>query len=112
MPSSGVGWPEHSPRSPKAHLQLGCWVLGGGHEATETGLAYAPVSQAHGHNHIAGGGGGLGHTLHIITGRLNDLHTMININNAEHTVHKSGNHWDRGHIGKSTPGAPPPASRC
>ena len=32
-----------------------------GHEATETGLAYAPVSQAHGHNHIVqcwqGGGG-------------------------------------------------------
>ena len=25
---------------------------GWGHEATETGLAYAPVSQAHGHNHI------------------------------------------------------------
>ena len=25
---------------------------GRGHEATETGLAYAPVSQAHGHNHI------------------------------------------------------------
>ena len=25
---------------------------GFGHEATETGLAYAPVSQAHGHNHI------------------------------------------------------------
>ena len=25
---------------------------GGGHEATETGFAYAPVSQAHGHNHI------------------------------------------------------------
>ena len=24
----------------------------GGHEATDTGLAYAPVSQAHGHNHI------------------------------------------------------------
>ena len=24
----------------------------GGHEATETGLTYAPVSQAHGHNHI------------------------------------------------------------
>ena len=24
----------------------------GGHEATETGLAYAPVSQAHGHNHM------------------------------------------------------------
>ena len=22
-----------------------------GHEATETGFAYAPVSQAHGHNH-------------------------------------------------------------
>ena len=39
-----------------------------GHEATETGFAYAPVSQAHGHNHIVqcfacstaarGGGGG------------------------------------------------------
>ena len=32
-----------------------------GHEATETGLAYAPVSRAHGHNHIVqappGGGG-------------------------------------------------------
>ena len=28
-------------------------LLGGeGHEATETGLAYAPVSEAHGHNHI------------------------------------------------------------
>ena len=26
--------------------------LGCGHEATETGLAYAPVSQAHSHNHI------------------------------------------------------------
>ena len=36
-----------------------------GHEATETGLAYAPVSQAHGHNHIVqwdvrGGGGSRG----------------------------------------------------
>ena len=28
---------------------MGQWV---GHEATETGFAYAPVSQAHGHNHI------------------------------------------------------------
>ena len=28
------------------------WMWGKGHEATETGLAYAPVSQAHGHNHI------------------------------------------------------------
>ena len=27
-------------------------VLWGGHEATDTGLAYAPVSQAHGHHHI------------------------------------------------------------
>ena len=24
----------------------------GGHEATDTRLAYTPVSQAHGHNHI------------------------------------------------------------
>ena len=31
-----------------------------GHEATDTGLAYAPVSQAHGHHHTAGGGGGAG----------------------------------------------------
>ena len=33
-----------------------CGVCGhlveGGHEATDTGLAYAPVSQAHGHHHI------------------------------------------------------------
>ena len=27
-------------------------VAGVAHEATDTGLAYAPVSQAHGHNHI------------------------------------------------------------
>ena len=27
---------------------------GGGYEATDTGLAYAPVSQAHGHNHRKG----------------------------------------------------------
>ena len=26
-------------------------TLGGGHEATDTGLTYAPVSQAHGHHH-------------------------------------------------------------
>ena len=37
----------------------------GGHEATDTGLAYAPVSQVHGHHHtvqcfalLCGGGGG------------------------------------------------------
>ena len=29
---------------------FGYWVRG--HEATDTGLAYAPVSRAHGHNHI------------------------------------------------------------
>ena len=28
-----------------------CAPLLGGHEATDTGLAYAPVSQAHGHHH-------------------------------------------------------------
>ena len=44
----------------------------------------------------------LGHTLHIITGRLNDPHSTISINNAEHIVHKTGTHWDKGHIGKST----------
>ena len=27
----------------------------GGHEATDTGLAYAPVSQAHGHQHTVQG---------------------------------------------------------
>ena len=31
---------------------LGGGGMGEGHEATETRLAYAPVSQAHGHNHI------------------------------------------------------------
>ena len=36
-------WPE---------APLGGGAMVGGHEATETGLAYAPVSQAHGHNHI------------------------------------------------------------
>ena len=30
---------------------LGATSKGLGHEATETGFAYAPVSQAHGHNH-------------------------------------------------------------
>ena len=29
----------------------------GGHEATDTGLAYAPVSQAHGHNPVRSPGG-------------------------------------------------------
>ena len=33
----------------------------GGHEATDTGFAYAPVSQAHGHHHFRRGGG----VLHI-----------------------------------------------
>ena len=33
-------------------VMLCCLGVGAGHEATETGLAYAPVSQAHGHNHI------------------------------------------------------------
>ena len=45
----------------------------------------------------------LGHALHIITGHLNDPHSTISINNAEHIVHKTGTHWDEGHIGKSTP---------
>ena len=43
---SGYGWPSRS---------MTHW---GGHEATETGLAYAPVSQAHGHN-LGGGRGGI-----------------------------------------------------
>ena len=42
-----------------------------GHEATDTGLAYAPVSQAHGHHHtqfnVLQGGGGCAH--HIGGGR-------------------------------------------
>ena len=28
-----------------------CWGAWWGHEATDTGLAYAPVSEAHGHHH-------------------------------------------------------------
>ena len=35
-----------------AHDSYSLIYVLGGHEATETGLAYAPVSQAHGHNHI------------------------------------------------------------
>ena len=33
------------------HLTVGWRPPKGGHEATDTGLAYAPVSQAHGHHH-------------------------------------------------------------
>ena len=43
------------------------WPLEGGHEATDTGLAYAPVSQAHGHHHThleGRRGGGLGQKKH------------------------------------------------
>ena len=56
---------------------------------------------------MLGGGlgraGKLGHTLHIITGRFNDPHRTISINNAEHILHEIATHWDEGHIGKSTP---------
>ena len=41
--------------TPPCHRRMVITTLfsgGRGHEATETGLAYAPVSQAHGHNHI------------------------------------------------------------
>ena len=39
---------------PRALISWGTYfhLLNFGHEATDTGLAYAPVSQAHGHNHI------------------------------------------------------------
>ena len=46
----------------------------------------------------AGGGGGLrrarklSRALHIISGRLNDPHSTISINNAKHVVHKTGTH--------------------
>ena len=78
-PSLG-GFPSFSPSPPFLSAPLSpeslprltppsaCWLISGispfawrgaassekvgGHEATETGLAYAPVSQAHGHNHI------------------------------------------------------------
>ena len=36
---------------PKRHLNRCGWGAAGGHEATDTELAYAPVSQAHGHHH-------------------------------------------------------------
>ena len=42
-------------------------------------------------------------SMHIITGRLNNPHSLISINNADHIVHKTGTHWDKGHIGKRTP---------
>ena len=55
-----------------------------GHEATDTGLAYAPVSQAHGHHHVVlccallhsswdGGGGGAGAVLPMLFGSEVDL---------------------------------------
>ena len=45
--------PASRPTVPVAPGAVGqCAAALGGHEATETGLAYAPVSQAHGHNHI------------------------------------------------------------
>ena len=37
---------------PYARCSLDKTVAKTGHEATDTGLAYAPVSQAHGHHHI------------------------------------------------------------
>ena len=43
------------PPSPNAAAKgpgLGTVRGSGGHEATDTGLAYAPVSRAHGHHHI------------------------------------------------------------
>ena len=39
-------------RAVREHLDTMQGHVYRGHEATETGLAYAPVSQAHGHNHI------------------------------------------------------------
>ena len=56
---------------------------------------------------VLGGGGlrrarKLGHALHIITGRLNNPHSTISINNAEHIVHKTGTRWDEGHIHSGT----------
>ena len=47
-----LGW-----HTPPCHRRLVITILfsvhaNGGHEATKTGFPYAPVSQAHGHNHI------------------------------------------------------------
>ena len=51
--STGGRLPTVLMRPPPPPAQLSVKTEGGGgHEATETGLAYAPVSQAHGHNHI------------------------------------------------------------
>ena len=47
-----------------------------GHEATETGFAYAPVSQAHGHNHMGGGRGGGGGPLVSILSKDLDVHLV------------------------------------
>ena len=53
---------------------------GWGHEATETGFAYAPVSQAHGHNHIVqcrgGGGGGGGGSKGLVHNLLMQFFTL------------------------------------
>ena len=78
----------------------GGWQRGGGgvtkgHEATDNGLAYAPVSQAHGHNHIVqcfsftkGGGAKEGQVrrahvqqcvvpLHFLVSRASDINNRI-----------------------------------
>ena len=42
----------------------------------------------------------LSHTLQIFTTRFNNLHSAININNAQHIVHKTGTDGGEGHIQK------------
>ena len=85
-------------------------LIGGGLLAFEWragGLNTLLLSRKRTVNLGAGGGLGrakkLGHTLHIITGRFNDPHSTISIDNVVHMVHNTGTHWDEEHIGKSAP---------
>ena len=53
---TGIHTPPHPPLPPTVVVFVSGLIqlhpTTKGHEATDTGLAYAPVSQAHGHNHI------------------------------------------------------------
>ena len=44
----------------------------------------------------------LNYALQFITGHFNNPHSTTSITNAEHIVHKTGTHWDEGHIGEKT----------
>ena len=69
-----------------------------GHEATETGLAYAPRGE--------GGAEGQGSSVtpsKSSPGGLDDPHSAISINNAQYIVDNPWTHWGEANILKRTP---------